>query len=289
MQWTDLSDEKFAELEHVITTGSSDARIKSLYVLGHICDRRTLPILMRALKDEQMAPYVVNSLGTLEDTRALFPLVNTFNLTDSAVLKQRILQYMAVAGDPRATDFLQDYLTHDQVPFKDIASSALARSTQESPFEYNFSGKDEDLTFYKDTKGQIKMSNHNLTAAEERIKENSDFNRPQTYVVLEDQTLLVGGTINEHVAVAGGNDVLAAGELVLEKEDSGLWRVTYVNNRSNGYYPASQSFSQVKAAMGKTDVSLSGKTEFDGVYPSNGFNDPEFLSLFQFGENYLER
>ena len=64
---------------------------------------------------------------------------------------------------------------------------------------------------------------------------------------------------------------------IVEREDS--WKITYLNNRSNGYYPAGNSFIWVKKALEFSGVVLE-QDKFSETFPREGYADPEFLDLF---------
>ncbi|MFD0592825.1 hypothetical protein ACFQZ4_09935 [Catellatospora coxensis] len=59
---------------------------------------------------------------------------------------------------------------------------------------------------------------------------------PFTYVVDAAGRLLAADRRSEHVACAGGRDVLSAGELSLRRTATG-WAVAEVSNQSTGYAP----------------------------------------------------
>jgi len=83
--------------------------------------------------------------------------------------------------------------------------------------------------------------------------------------------------LHEHVEVASGNDVLTAGEI---RFDEYTLEVIYINNRSNGYYPDSSSFRYVTESL--RDTSLLKQTEFNEIFPRDGFTDQDLLRMFPF-------
>jgi hypothetical protein len=72
-----------------------------------------------------------------------------------------------------------------------------------------------------------------------------------TYVVALDGALVLAARRSEHVACAGGQDVLAAGELRFDAAGA----VTWVSNQSAGYCPPESCWEHVAAALDRADVS----------------------------------
>lgn len=71
---------------------------------------------------------------------------------------------------------------------------------------------------------------------------------PLTFVVLVDGVLRLAPRRSEHVALAGGREVLAAGEVTFVPAGSG-WRVAEVTNQSTGYCPEPESWPAVGRAL----------------------------------------
>ena len=69
-----------------------------------------------------------------------------------------------------------------------------------------------------------------------------------TYVVTVDGLLRVAHRRSEHVACAGGGDVLAAGELLASRDASGI-RVVDISNQSTGYCPDPDCWAAVADAL----------------------------------------
>ncbi|WUI04287.1 hypothetical protein OHR68_07985 [Spirillospora sp. NBC_00431] len=72
---------------------------------------------------------------------------------------------------------------------------------------------------------------------------------PYTYVVGIDGTLRIAPRRSEHVACAGGQDVLAAGEITFEGT-----AVTEVSNQSTGYCPGAESWPAVAGALDRAGL-----------------------------------
>ena len=77
---------------------------------------------------------------------------------------------------------------------------------------------------------------------------------PATFVVTLDGALRVASRRSEHVACAGGGDVLAAGEIVFD--DRGI--VVGVSNLSTGYCPEPASWDAVRAALDAAGIAHPG-------------------------------
>lgn len=60
---------------------------------------------------------------------------------------------------------------------------------------------------------------------------------PFTYVVDMSGTLRLAPRRSEHVACAGGEPVLGAGEILFSRTADGGWAVESVSNQSTGYCP----------------------------------------------------
>ncbi|MFE0103495.1 hypothetical protein [Streptomyces sp. NPDC059009] len=76
---------------------------------------------------------------------------------------------------------------------------------------------------------------------------------PFTFVVGLDGALRLAPRRSEHVACAGGADVLSAGEMSF-RADGARWRVDEVSNQSTGYCPDTASWPAVAAALGQVGL-----------------------------------
>lgn len=75
-----------------------------------------------------------------------------------------------------------------------------------------------------------------------------------TYVVDADGRLLVADRHSEHVVCAGGEPVLAAGELVFDPAPSLV--VSGVTNQSTGYCPEPECWTVVRAALEALEIDV---------------------------------
>jgi hypothetical protein len=79
-------------------------------------------------------------------------------------------------------------------------------------------------------------------------RDRAELAEPLTFVVAVDSVLRPAPRRSEHVVLAGGQDVLAAGEMRFSSAESG-WRVAEVTNQSTGYCPDPDSWPAVGSAL----------------------------------------
>lgn len=84
-------------------------------------------------------------------------------------------------------------------------------------------------------------------------RDRSELVEPFTFVVASDGELRLAPRRSEHVALAGGHDVLAAGEIAFAAADSS-WHVVEVTNQSTGYCPDPDSWPAVAEALDRIGV-----------------------------------
>lgn len=84
-----------------------------------------------------------------------------------------------------------------------------------------------------------------------------------TFVIDEIGRLLIADRRSEHVACAGGGDVLSAGEIYFGF-DGGRVRVEEVTNQSTGYCPEPESWPAVAAALERAEIAH--PSEFTTAY-----------------------
>ncbi len=258
-------------------------QVTAIHALGNVSHRQTCPTLLRHLRDEKLSPHVIIALAHTRDSRALFPLLNYVRTNPKSEIQQMALQYLHYTGDPRAESFLHEHLRQCDPPFADLAQTALKRCAGNIQFQYRYNGSEEE---WKQAVGQQptrhQALNTNLTSIKSILEEyrHPAHTRPQTYIIDEQGIMYIGGHLQEHVQVAHGQDVLAAGEIEFSELRSGQWKVDQVNHRSCGYYPAESCFYWVEQFFkSKSDVQFE-KKKFEGTFPREGYNDSEFLSLF---------
>jgi hypothetical protein len=84
-------------------------------------------------------------------------------------------------------------------------------------------------------------------------REPDELAEPFTFVVTLGGVLRLAPRRSEHVALAGGRDVLAAGEITFSPTGSG-WQVVEVTNQSTGYCPDPDSWPAVAEALNRAGV-----------------------------------
>lgn len=88
-------------------------------------------------------------------------------------------------------------------------------------------------------------------------RDRGDLAEPVTFVVALDGVLRLAPRRSEHIALAGGRDVLAAGEMAFTSAGIG-WRVAEVTNQSTGYCPDPDCWPAVAKALDRVGISHPG-------------------------------
>lgn len=143
-----------------------------------------------------------------------------------------------------------------------------AEARKRSPLGPDAEGRYHYLRGEKNRRHAAGRTGYPIRSAEElsglaRILADDLFRRPQIYVVDLGGVFVLGGELEEDVAVAGGEPVLAAGEAILEEDAAGRWRIAALNNRSYDYMPDASSWAAVDRALAGTGID----------YPSEGFSE----------------
>ena len=239
-------------------------------------DRAAYPLLSRFLEDpdEYVRCDAILAMGQTKNSRFTFPLINYFNHRADHHERERIIIALYSFQDPRATAFLEEHL-QDSNHFAELVKKAHRSCRNNSDFSYTFAGSDEMWKNALSREGRIFLGSSEIFDKAFPQMEEYGLDRPQTYVV-DQRGMWIGGLIGEHVDVARGKKVLAAGEIIFTNEQR--WKVEYVNNRSNGYYPDPSSFAHVAGAFKEFGIAYAGDN-FSETFPKEGFNDPEFLSF----------
>ena len=84
-------------------------------------------------------------------------------------------------------------------------------------------------------------------------REPEELAEPFTFVVGLDRLLRLAARRSEHVTLAAGQDVLAAGEITFASAGAD-WYVAAVSNQSTGYCPDPDSWAAVAAALEHVDT-----------------------------------
>lgn len=260
-------------------------------------NRASYQSLIKLVNNPELSELAILNLAELKDSRALFPLLNVYNNANNHIVQKSILQYIRHTQDPRAKQFLEKNMEHVIPEYKEIAKDALESCKDNFNFTYRYAGTDKDWEKIGNPELKpINVTNSAITGIREILEEDKKYQhrKPQTYVITPDQMMKIGGYINEHVGVAQGSDVLAAGEVEFIEIEKNKWEVAYINHRSTGYFPAETAFHWVEQFFRhNTDVKLN-KTVYDKInnehsFPLDGFADTDFLSIFKFGEHFNQK
>ena len=84
-------------------------------------------------------------------------------------------------------------------------------------------------------------------------RKRAELTEPVTFVVLLGGGLMLAPRRSEHVALARGQDVLAAGEMTFGPTGS-RWRVVEVTNQSTGYCPDPDCWPAVRTALDQLGI-----------------------------------
>lgn len=258
----------------------SEAAIK----LGQTRDRNAFNRLVQMTTDTEA--YVVGdtvlALGLLHDSRAYFVLANLYERAKELFrdneygIKKRVLNAFGENQDPRA----KELALHAQKHFalEEIAKDTLQKiESRTTPFVYTYVGDEErrktaEMNYrrfiVRDTQDLQKAI---LTIEQEKSGHPS---RPQTYIITTNHIMYIGGDVHEHVDVAQGEDVLAAGEAFFEKHN-GKWIIEKINNRSYGYFPDKTCFSEIKKAMENSGIVIPNC--ITSANPPQGWTDKDML------------
>ncbi|MFE2913173.1 hypothetical protein [Kitasatospora indigofera] len=89
---------------------------------------------------------------------------------------------------------------------------------------------------------------------------------PFTFVVAADGFLRLAPRRSEHVACAGGEAVLGAGEAGFRRSGSGGWSVDFVSNQSTGYCPDVTCWPAVARALDRAGLEHPGGFTYEVVF-----------------------
>jgi len=242
--------------------------------LGIAGGREVYETLMSLVQDpeERVRCDAILNAGEVKDSRVSFPLMNLYPLAGYEE-QQFILLALRSLADPRTTSFLSK--AYGDTALTDLADDAWKASADNFNFVYTFHGDEERREKAERAIGQFVLNSYDDIP--EDIFLNTSCRQPQTYVVTRGVKFVIGGFLEEHVDVAQGKEVRAAGEAWFERQGD-RWAITSINNRSNGYYPAANSYCWVSKALSKTGIQF--PPGFTKVFPGEkgyGYCDKEFL------------
>jgi hypothetical protein len=179
------------------------------------------------------------------------------------------------AGSPPFDVESVDNLEYHWVSLAEIEGrwwwNPAARLGPDKQGRYRYLGDPSSLSHARTCSGHPIRSQADLQVLTPILREDraGSAAKPQTYVVTVEGIFRLGGYLNEHIEVAGGEPVMAAGEAVLEQRPDGAWRTASLNNRSYGYMPDPTSWAAVDRALATTGVEYP-RAGFSEVYPMEG-------------------
>jgi hypothetical protein len=254
----------------------------AITALGHAGGRPAYDIWLRLLEHENMKVIerAILAAGDLKDSRCIFPLANIYLNNKDSQLRFATINALAKLGDPRGIELLPVLLEQEQnADLKGAIDNCIKAQDYSGDFFYTFNGPEEKRLKAMETDFRILVEKpqdlDKLLDIWAQLKRRKIARTPETYIIDKAGRLYIGGYIEEHVKVAQGKDLLAAGEMQLKKEKE--WTVTHINNRSYGYYPAANSYSIIKPVLEKIDIKH--PEEFTEIYPIGGYFSEESLSL----------
>jgi hypothetical protein len=127
--------------------------------------------------------------------------------------------------------------------------------------QYNYVGPDDLLALVcPETCGTLIMSPQDI------LNWASQHNEViATFVIHKEGHLCLADRHTEHVACAGGNAVLSAGEMTFFLTGSQI-EVTYVTNQSTGYCPEPTSWPAVAKALDKLGISHPNQFSYEFIF-----------------------
>jgi hypothetical protein len=102
------------------------------------------------------------------------------------------------------------------------------------------------------------------------IREGTDLKsfangEPSTFVIDTSGMMRVADRRSEHVACAGGDEVLSAGEVTVVREARG-YRVIEISNQSTGYCPEPESWPVVARALDAAGIPHPGCFTYEVIF-----------------------
>ncbi|MBK9449392.1 MAG: hypothetical protein IPN95_08240 [Bacteroidetes bacterium] len=125
-----------------------------------------------------------------------------------------------------------------------------AACLMENQKSYSYVGPKDLLSLVKDENRGHRINDLNKLAVwMENNRQMIEYGRlTATFVINEDQELVIADRHSEHVACAGGKNVLAAGEITFSLDGENI-EVIGITNQSTGYCPKVDSWSIVHKVL----------------------------------------
>lgn len=240
-----------------------------LYAKGNGFDVFKHLIKLSKDEDELVRYDALIAMGLSQDSRCFFPLAKILVNTSDSEERRKVILALSELGDPRILPYVEQgcFGRNEDLFIRKIRKD----------YRYRFNGSKDLLEAAEESEVNV-LRDYQILEGLGKLIEQGNESYPNTYVVNLDRKFCVGNPRTEHVDVARGQDVLSAGEVVFLKTDSGLI-VDYINNRSNGYYPAPHSYIH---ACTLDNIVLDLPENFTETFPREGFLDKEFLAQFEY-------
>lgn len=275
------------ELERLVREGKVDLGFISSFLddsnsymrsvaarcLGIIKHRGIYPSLLKLMADPEVLVRsdAILAMGDSQDSRFTFPLINYFYGASYEERKRIFLAFNALK-DPRTICFLK-YFINGNDDLGELARQANSACFSNKDFTYTFAGRDDLFEDAFKKQGEILLAS--IYDLEEEISVLQDTESRLLSYIVNERGMLLGNLRDEHVFIAKGGRVLSAGEISFLQQGGNDWTASYVNNRSNGYYPDGSSFVHVRNALQRAGLSCG--ESFNEIFPREGFYNPEFL------------
>lgn len=278
----------------VSTSPDTYEKTSAIRALGVYGGRQVFKRLLElSFDDDPIAQNdAIIALGNCEDSRAFFVHAYCFfhpnilredlNERSKNEILKSILYGLIASKDQRALSLLEE-ITEKEGYRRDLASIAKVairrlKNQSSSKFLYDFLGDEEDVEQARNY-GGITLDGQNSFIPIKDILDGeaqmNDRTHYQTYVVDSNLKFIIGGHLQEHVMVASGRRVLTAGEVIFKQNPRGKWFIEYINNRSNGYLPSTESYPQIASALKGKKIGY--PPNFSEIFPKGGYTDEEFL------------
>lgn len=277
--------DKMTRIDELVTKSYSHLpkeRAEAAIKLGQTRDKNAFERLVKMTTDtdEYVIGDAILGLGLLQDSRAYFILANLYirakDMFREYGIKKRVLNAFGENQDPRAKELATQAQTEKAL--EEIAKDTLQKiESRTTPFEYTYVGDEERRKTAEMNYERFILRDHeDLKKAIPIIeKEKSGHpSRPQTYIITTNNIMYIGGQVHEHVDVAQGENVLAAGEAFFEKSDN-KWIIEKINNRSYGYYPDKSCFAEIQKALQNSDIIIPNQITPAGF--KDGWMDRDML------------
>lgn len=123
---------------------------------------------------------------------------------------------------------------------------------------YRYVGPSEILARSRTSPKGVPITNADALRAWLKATDQRPASEVATFVIDQNGSLLIADRRSEHVACAGGEPVLSAGEMTFLLDGDEL-DVIDVSNQSTGYCPEPESWPQVAFSLDRIPISHPGK------------------------------